>query len=424
LTVKNWHGTVKITGKGSGTRKGGAFSDVWEYGLTTQMDFELDTYNPNIQGWTGTFEGTSVVNAKDVATFGSCNQTSTMMFDGKIGGGTAFTMILSGTNQYSFYPGVYEAQGATSSVNVDCAPGTQGGTGPVQDSPVLSDKLHDLPASGFSLTGTQTVKMNAPVQPSSLPFGGDPAIIDVTIDWTISPGLQTDAEVVILKTADFQNWRPTAANGGGRGNSLNLTAKLQAKGGGTTNVKAAYFMWQLTQSSKEPGYALNAPRSSPSKDFDLKLEGSDLLLDDASAQSGKTRAAEQTQSTETIVPYDWGAFGTLKVTAVMPDQSEIVGYLEGDPAQTDIRLPLRSASSFIADVWKQNQGVNGQSDSSDNETDPNGDGTPGDGLTLYEEYRGFIIDGQHAEGNPKKKDYFIVNRAGAFISRVSGSSRR
>ena len=385
-----------------------------DFGITTKINFQLDTYNPNIQGWTGTFTGTSAINAKDVATFSGCNQTSTQIFDGPLPQGKTFTMVLSGTNQYAFYPSVYEVPGATSSVSLDCAPGTQGGTGPGTFSPVLSDKIQTLPATGFTLTGTQTVKMNSPEQPSSGAFGGDLAVIDVTIEWNISPGLQADAEVVVQKTSEFQNWRPEAGSGGGRGNALNLTAKLQAKGGGTTNVKAAYFIWQLTQSSKEPGYAMNAPRSSPGKDFDLKLEGSDLLLDDATAQSGKTKPGEQTESTETVASYDWGAFGSVKVTAVMPDQSEIVGYLEGDPAQTEIRLPMRSASSFIADVWKQNQGVTGKADNADDETDPPGDGSPGDGLTLYEEYRGFMIDGQHAEGNPKKKDFFILNRAGAF----------
>ena len=98
----------------------------------------------------------------------------------------------------------------------------------------------------------------------------------------------------------------------------------------------------------------------------------------------------------------------------MSDGSKLVGHLEGDTAQEDIRLPLRSEQSLIADVWKQNHGVAGMADINDNESDPAGDGHPGDGLSLYEEYRGFIIDGQHVEGNPNKKDYFILNRAGAF----------
>jgi hypothetical protein len=418
LTVKNWHGTVTITGSGSGSTKGGPYSDVWDYGITTKLNVQLNTYDANIQGWTGTFTGTSQVNAKDVATFGNCVETFTQIFDGTLNSpfSTAFTMVLRGTNQYAFYPGVYTAQGAATMVSLDCVPGgPMGSTGPYTFAPVISNNMQILPPTGFNLTGSQKMTMDSPVQPLSLNFGGSAAQIEVTVSWDISPGPQTDAEVVIQKTSAFQNWRPTAGSGGGRGNGVSLTAKLQAKGGGTTNVKAAYFIWQLTNSSKEPGYAMNAPKSSPNKDFDLKLEGGDLLFDDpATAQSAKTRAGEQTQSTETIASYDWGAFGTVKVTAVMPDGSQIVGYLEGDPSQTDVRLPLRTPNSFIADVWKQNHGVTGQADNSDNESDPPGDGNAGDGLTLYEEYRGFIINGQHVEGDPKKKDYFILNRAGTF----------
>ena len=130
LGVQNWHGTVKITGTGSGSTSGGIYSDVLD-GITTNLTIQLDTYNPNIQGWTGTFTGTSAVSAKDVATFGGCNQTFTQTFQGPVGGaGTSFTMHLQGTNQYVFYPSVYEAPGATSSTSNDCVPGTVGGWGP------------------------------------------------------------------------------------------------------------------------------------------------------------------------------------------------------------------------------------------------------------------------------------------------------
>jgi hypothetical protein len=239
-------------------------------------------------------------------------------------------------------------------------------------------------------------------------------VVNMTVTWDIEPGLDQPPEVVVQKTSQLQNWRPTAGAGGAAGQGVDLIAKLQAQGGGSTNVTAAYFTWELTRSSKEPGYAMNAPIANPDNDFDLKLEGSGLILTDPNAQKGETTPGVYTQSTVTVTPYDWGAFGAVKVTAYMPDGSTLVGYLEGDPSQTDIRLPLRSDQSLIADVWKQNNGVAGLADINDNETDPVGDGSPGDGLSLYEEYRGFIIDGTHAEGNPKKKDYFVLNRAGVF----------
>jgi hypothetical protein len=414
LGVKNWHGTITITGTGSGSTSGGIYSDVWQFGLTSKISFQLDTYNANIQGWQGSYSGTSNINASDVATFSNCKQTMTQIYQGPIPVNTPFTMTLQGTNQYHFYPEGYEVQGATSTVSLDCAPGTQSNPGPGTWSPVLSNLIQTLPATGFSLTGSTTVKMNSPMQPMSLVFGGDGAVIDVKITSDIEPGLNTPPEVVVQKTSALQNWRPTAGAGGSSGQSIDLVAKLQATGGGPTNAIAAKFTWELTKSSKEPGYAMNAPIANPGKDFDLKLEGGDLILTDPNAQKGETRPGEQTQSTVTVTPYDWGAFGTIKVTALMSDGSTLVGHLEGDTAQENIRLPLRSEQSLIADVWKQNHGVAGMADINDNESDPPGDGHPGDGLSLYEEYRGFIIDGQHVEGNPNKKDYFILNRAGAF----------
>jgi hypothetical protein len=420
LGVQNWHGTLTIKGTGSGSSSGGVYSDVWQYGITTNISFQLDTFDPNIQGWTGTFKGNSTVSAQDVAAFSGCKETFTQTFQGTIGGTTAFTMHLQGTNEYVFYPSVYEWPGATSNVTIDCAPGNQGGTGPVTFSPVLSDKIQTLPATGFILTGSQKVKLDSPLQPLSLLFGGQPAQIDATIEWNIQPGLVDQTELVVQKTSEFQDWRPTAGSQGSRGNPLNLTAKLQAKGGGPTNARAAYFIWELTQCSKEPGYAMNAPLDSPSREFDLKIESGTpaLIPQDTLGQKAQTQPGQLTQSTVVIAPYDWGGFGTIKVTAVMPDNSQIVGYLEGDTTQTDVRLPMRTSGSSIADSWTKANGVVGVADSADNETDPTGDGNAGDGLTLYEEYRGFLEDGQHIEGNPKRKDFFVVNTVG--WSQLSG----
>jgi hypothetical protein len=414
LGVQNWHGTLTITGTGSGSTNGGAYSDVWQYGITSNVSFTLPTYNAAIQGWQGSYAGTANINASDVASFSGCTQTSTLMYQGTIPTASPFTLLLKGTNQYAFYPSGYLVQGATSNTSLSCAPGNLGGSGPANWSPVTSNLLQNLPATGFSLKGSTTVTMNSPIQPNSQIFGGEAAIITVTITWDIEPGLDMPPELIIEKTAALQNWRPTAGAGGSAGQSIAVTAKLQATGGGSTNVVAAYFEWQLTKSSKEPGYALNAPVNNPSQDFDLKLDGSSVILDDATAQSGKSRPGQYTEYTVNVIPYDWGAFGTIKVTAYLPDGSTLVGHLDGDTSQEDVRLPLRGEQSLIADVWKQNHGLTGLADVNDNETSPMGDGHPGDGLSLYEEYRGFIIGGAHVEGNPNKKDFFVLNTAGAF----------
>lgn len=409
--VKSWQGTVTVTGKGSGTTSGGIYSDVWNYNIASNAQIQLPTINANIEGWTGTFTGTTSVIANDVASFGTCNETLDQTGNVPLGIGKTFTMHLQGDNQYVFYPSDYQAAGGTNSVSIDCASSTEGGPSPITWTPVLSALIHDLPATGFSLKGSQTVTMNSPMQPLSEVFGGTPAVINVVVQWDFEPSNTSQLQVVVQSTDEFQNFRPTAGDNGARGNSIDLIAKVQLSDG--TPQKAAYFLWQLTQSSKEPGFAMNVPFESPGNDFDLKLEsGSPAFLTlDATGQNAQTVVGLATQSTATIASYDWGAFGKVKVTAVMPDGQKVVGFLEGDSSQTEIRLPKRPADSMIADVWKKAFNVTG-ADSDDNEADPTGDGNAGDGLTLYEEYRGFIIDGIHVEGNPKKKDYFIVNEEG------------
>ena len=69
---------------------------------------------------------------------------------------------------------------------------------------------------------------------------------------------------------------------------------------------------------------------------------------------------------------------------------------------------------LIAEFWLNEKGLTGKPDSADDENDPNGDGNAGDGFTLYEEYRGFIENGDHIEGDATKKDYFLSNRAGGL----------
>ena len=121
-----------------------------------------------------------------------------------------------------------------------------------------------------------------------------------------------------------------------------------------------------------------------------------------------------TTSTAVVTSFDWGAWGEIKVTGALQDGSPIVGHLTGDTAQQNVRLPKRVASSFIADSWKSDKGVTGKPDNDDSEQDPVGlSGCTGDGLTLYQEYRGFYENGKHIEGNPQKKDFFIRNMVGA-----------
>jgi len=415
LQTKSWVGKVTAKGSGSGSSSGGGYNDVWSFAIDYSIDVTLDTYDPRMQGWTGTFKGTGKIVAQDKATIPNCVETLSQNYNGPLGDKKFFTMILIDPDQYSFYPSDYSVDGVTNTVTLDCA-GTTTGTGPASWSPVLSDKHQTLPAPGQPLSGSFITKMNSPMQPLSLPFGGTPAVIDVTITWSFQPGSPDQLEVVVKQTDQYKNWRPQAGQNGTRGNSLDLTAELRNKDGSPLNPIAAYFEWDLTECSQVPGYAMNAPRTNPSTDYDMKLEsGADGLriLDPPNAQKAQSSVSENPKSNVTIASYDWGGYAKIKVTANLADGKQIVGYLEGDPSQQEVRLPKRPDGSLVAEKWKTDNHAAGKDDSADDETIPVGDGTPGDGLTLYEEYRGFIVNAKHEEGDPQAKDFFVVNLSGA-----------
>jgi hypothetical protein len=127
--------------------------------------------------------------------------------------------------------------------------------------------------------------------------------------------------------------------------------------------------------------------------------------------------------------FDWGGWATINVTAIVNGQP-IQGHIDGQTT-TNILLPERQPGSSIADSWKNAHGIPlFTSDDSDFETLSANDENPGDGLTLYEEYRGFYVHCpppnvnpsaaclgglMHVEGDPTKKDLFVVNDAGPEV---------
>lgn len=69
--------------------------------------------------------------------------------------------------------------------------------------------------------------------------------------------------------------------------------------------------------------------------------------------------------------------------------------------------------SWVADVWRKQRSIGRMPANDDSELRPRGDGNEGDGFTLYEEYRGFVVNGRHVEGDPERRDFFVLNLAGA-----------
>ena len=107
--------------------------------------------------------------------------------------------------------------------------------------------------------------------------------------------------------------------------------------------------------------------------------------------------------------YDYGAYGEVKADALVSYYFEDTKTRELDwwgPGE-GAKVPKDDDANFIADACQWNNGR-----AKDDKDFPPLYGAPGDGLSRYEEYRGFMVQGEHIRTNPNEKDVFILDKAG------------
>ncbi|MBM3759239.1 MAG: hypothetical protein FJW36_03220 [Acidobacteria bacterium] len=196
------------------------------------------------------------------------------------------------------------------------------------------------------------------------------------------------------------------------GNLIGVKAKLTAKGGGALKVKARKMTFTL-ESSREPGVAMNFPLPAAQ----VKPTPNDLQFEAARnagwriLNRGLTAEREEAGMTEgavSVSSFDFGGWANVRVTATLEDGRVVTGVYRGEGV---VRLPKRPASSKVADAWRDASGEKG-ADAEDSDELPLGDGRPGDGLTVFEEYRGFFGSGKHLRTNTERKDLFVRDDVG------------
>ena len=97
-----------------------------------------------------------------------------------------------------------------------------------------------------------------------------------------------------------------------------------------------------------------------------------------------------------VICYDYGAYGKLKATVY------------GTSSSATMTIPKDLNGNQIADAWRNDEDVS-YDNTADVETGPSGNGYPGDGLSVFEEYRGFRVKTAHKRTDLSAKDVFIVS---------------
>ncbi len=297
------------------------------------------------------------------------------------------------------------------------------------------------------------VNVSAPLPPQKLPAAGTtlagsidlpPAQLGVigpglsekaknmrgTITWRLSPLPPEQVELVIEPPDDYRTWLPVASESETKaGSRLPVKARLQKPDGSPSLRKAKRFTFELVDVSHEPGTCLNWPIAGAQSTPDLAFEPSvsRLVVDEPLSLRGVTAEGEYTTVTAVISCFDHGATGDVRVTAEMVDGEVLIGRLADHPSRQYLAIPYREQGSRIADAWVRRFGVRNQADAADAENDPVGDGFPGDGLALYEEYRGIVDRNGHRRLDPNKRELFVSCRLGrdadaeiAYFEKLTG----
>jgi hypothetical protein len=237
------------------------------------------------------------------------------------------------------------------------------------------------------------------------------------LHWSVQAELSDVA--LEVRSANYERWRPEAtlescALRREPGPPLLFAATLRARDKRSQKPlpKITRMTWRLLDTSSEPGLALNWPYASDDRRPDLELVDG-WTLDSGVGAEDQTLVVrpEGTRSEIAVVPFDRGAFATLRVEAELEDGRTIEGELVGVPSQgspREIAIPYSERGSRIAMSWLRAHAPQWKSDADDLDADPPGKpGVDGDGFTAYEEYRGFCWGGRLFSTEPARKDLFV-----------------
>jgi hypothetical protein len=249
------------------------------------------------------------------------------------------------------------------------------------------------------------------------------------VHYTLSYAPETELEAVIIPPDNYESWLPTGDKDEDTPSLAPLAAKAELRlknKPGKKPSETAKFKFALIETSKEPGLCLNAPKKDKAKkSFDLKFRQKDnpeLEISD----DGQTATSKEFVDTDVAVvrSYDWGAYAKLKVTAILDNGKEMAAHLEGKPQQEEMVIPLDENDNRVADGWEKEKNVYGKNLPADwdGAEEPKGQKAPGDGISLYEKYRGFEFEGIHERLDPNHK-YLFVHDPDEILSLVAQDER-
>jgi hypothetical protein len=242
----------------------------------------------------------------------------------------------------------------------------------------------------------------------------------LNVSYQVQSGMPPAApSVVLIPKGDYKKWLPGAKGPDTPGNTITFDVELRDPEGGKAKEKTAQFEIELLNTSSHPGSAMNSPWTGVAPDLKI-LKANNPKLAEVSPDGQTAKTAKGLKSAGiTISSFDGAAMGKLTVLARIDGEDTVLtAQLENEKGITEVNIPYDSDGNTIADAWEEANEVLGKPLDTDEDAEPLGDRNNGDGLTTWEEYRGFLEDGRYIRTDPKKKDLFICDQIGGRSKRA------
>lgn len=253
--------------------------------------------------------------------------------------------------------------------------------------------------------------LNEPVEANGVVVAKRPQTARMEVTYSIAMNVQqSPVEVEIIPEAGYDQWLPEAGtNEITGGNTISAKVRLVRKDDKSVlSDRQAKFKFQLLDTSRQPGVCCNRPKKEAATDnYDFKIEKAYNSLLDVTDEGQSAETVNLGREAEiTVTSMDWGAFANLQVTAFTDDGQIIIGHLKDQPDKSLMPVPRDDNNNYIADAWEKEWNIydrslapewNGSEEPKDQRAD-------GDGLALYEKYRGFFYRIYNARQGHKRLD--------------------
>jgi hypothetical protein len=111
--------------------------------------------------------------------------------------------------------------------------------------------------------------------------------------------------------------------------------------------------------------------------------------------------------------WDYGAYGYMVAQANIPNIGNVEAHVIGKPEKYYAQLPVDENNNYICDYWFGDKKKNGEpGGATDDDDDEPYSLYKGDGLSRYDEYRGFFTQEGYIRTNPNQKDVFVYDYSG------------